>query len=82
VSAALARALIRDPAYLLLDEATGALDAESEADIIATLTQLARSKTIIAFTHSQRMMEAASTMLRLEDGCIASVSASASTASG
>jgi ATP-binding cassette, subfamily B, bacterial len=50
---ALARALLREPALLLLDEPTSALDPESEAAIHATLRRLmaARDRTIILITH-------------------------------
>jgi ABC-type multidrug transport system fused ATPase/permease subunit len=67
---ALARALIKDPPYLLLDEATGSLDAETEAGIIATLTKLSTSKLIVVFTHSEPMMRACRELLVIEDGVI------------
>jgi ATP-binding cassette subfamily B protein len=48
---AIARALLRDPAILLLDEPTSALDAATEAAISATLERLAHGRTIIIATH-------------------------------
>jgi ATP-binding cassette subfamily B protein len=48
---AIARAMLRDPAILILDEATAALDAATEAAINLTLAQLARGRTVIAVTH-------------------------------
>ncbi|MFZ5865999.1 MAG: ABC transporter transmembrane domain-containing protein [Thermodesulfobacteriota bacterium] len=48
---ALARALIRDPAVLLLDEATSALDPATEAAINATLERVSEGRTVISVTH-------------------------------
>jgi ATP-binding cassette, subfamily B, bacterial len=48
---ALARALIRDPAILILDEATSALDPITEAEILSTLEQVAKNRTVISITH-------------------------------
>jgi len=47
----LARALLRSPALLLLDEALNALDAESEQDILTALAGLARRPTIVIVAH-------------------------------
>lgn len=48
---AIARAILRNPAVLVLDEATSSLDPESESAINATLLNLARGRTVISVTH-------------------------------
>jgi ATP-binding cassette subfamily B protein len=48
---AIARALIRDPAILVLDEPTSALDAPTESALNQTIQTLARDRTIIVLTH-------------------------------
>jgi ABC-type multidrug transport system fused ATPase/permease subunit len=67
---ALARALIKDPTYLLLDEATGSLDRETELEIVNTLTKLSSAKLIVVFTHSEVIMRASREVLYLEDGMV------------
>ena len=65
---ALARALLREPTLLVLDEATGALDAEAERQIVESLRSLSARMTILAVTHRPRLLEAADRVLRLEAG--------------
>jgi ATP-binding cassette subfamily B protein len=65
---ALARALIRNPAILILDEATSALDPLTEAEIISTLEQLAKERTVIVITHSLKQVLGANTIFVLENG--------------
>ena len=70
VNLALARALIRDPSVLVLDEVTSALDPENEIAIAKTLKDLCANhdKTIIMFTHSKGLIDIADQVYRLEKG--------------
>lgn len=65
----IARALVKDPSILLLDEATAALDSSSEMEIIQVLKSLSTdfNKTIVVFTHSEHLMKAANFCHVLED---------------
>jgi ABC-type multidrug transport system fused ATPase/permease subunit len=68
---ALARALIGRPSYLLLDEFSSALDAESEIEIIKILVSISTTTTIVAFTHSPRVMEASKCLHIIKNGVVA-----------
>jgi putative ABC transport system ATP-binding protein len=69
--AAMARALITDPALILADEPTGNLDSESGAHILELLEQLhQKGRTIILVTHEARIADAAERQVRLLDGRI------------
>ena len=65
---ALARALIREPALLILDEATTALDPDTEASIVATLRHLAGTVTVLSISHQPAMKDVADLVYRLHDG--------------
>ncbi len=51
---ALARAILRDPPILILDEATSAIDAQSERLIHQTLREFAHGRTVFMITHAVR----------------------------
>ncbi len=68
---ALARALMRRPALLVLDEATGQLDAENERQILEALKSLRGHTTIVAIAHHPALLEAADGIVRLESGRVA-----------
>ncbi len=63
---ALARALLRKPSALVLDEATANLDSETEERIIRTLKKLKGRVTIIAVTHRDAMMRIADQVVALK----------------
>ena len=67
---ALARALVRRPQLLILDEATAALDPSTEAEVCDTLLQLRGAMTILAIAHRGRLVAAADRVYRVEGGSL------------
>jgi len=65
---AIARALVRRPQLLILDEATASLDPDSEAAIRETVKALSGTMTIIAISHQPALLEVADRVYRLETG--------------
>ena len=67
---ALARALVRRPSLLVLDEPTSSLDAQNERELLATLRDLnlTRQLTIIAVTHRLQLAIFADQVLVIADG--------------
>jgi ATP-binding cassette subfamily C protein LapB len=66
----LARALIRDPQVLLLDEPTASLDITSEQAIIAGLREATKGRTLIVATHRLALLDLVDRVIWLEDGKI------------
>lgn len=66
----IARALYRNPEYILLDEATNALDAENEHDIIRNLEMLREGRTLIIVAHRLSTVKTADNIIVLENGKI------------
>jgi len=74
---AIARALVTDPAVVLADEPTGALDSANSARVVELLDRLVaeRRQTVILVTHDPTVAAAAGRVVRMRDGEIESDSA-------
>ena len=64
----IARAILRDPAILVLDEATSAVDNETEAAIQRSLETVARGRTTLVIAHRLSTVRHADRIHVLEDG--------------
>ncbi len=67
---AIARAFLADPAVLVLDEATGSLDPETEAQVVAGYEAVMRGRTTIVISHRPELARRADRVVVLDGGRI------------
>ena len=70
---ALARTILRNPDVLLLDEATNALDNETEREFQSALQQYGKGRTVIVIAHRLSTVEAADQIVVLDAGRIVEI---------
>ncbi len=68
---AIARAMLRQPRILILDEAASALDPESEAIFLGNLSRLAAGRTVIIVSHRLSTLTNADAIMVMNRGVIA-----------
>ncbi len=67
---AIARAIMLDPSYLMLDEATCNMDVYSEKAVTDALLRLMSGRTTIIISHDMRMLNRADHVIVLKDGVV------------
>lgn len=65
---AIARALVRDPSILILDEATSQIDAESEEQINDAIAEFRKGRTLLVIAHRLSTVLAADRIVVMDEG--------------
>ena len=67
----IARSLIQQPDFLILDDALSAVDAETEKEILSEFDQLFQNKTVLIITHRIFTLFSVDNIIVLDDGRLA-----------
>ena len=76
----IARALCKNPALLLCDEPTGALDSKTGEQVLGLLTEQSRTyqTTVVIITHNESIARLGNRVIRLRSGTVAEMTRNAS----
>jgi ATP-binding cassette subfamily B protein len=70
---AIARAILKDPPILILDEATSSLDAKAELEVQIALTRLMKDRTTLIIAHRLSTIKHVDKIVALKNGRVAEV---------
>jgi ABC-type multidrug transport system fused ATPase/permease subunit len=70
---AIARALVREPRLLILDEPTNSLDERSLREVLENLTALPSAPAVLLISHDQRALAGADVVVHLHEGRVVAV---------
>lgn len=65
---ALARAILKDPPILILDEATAMFDPQGEMEFLEACSEVLKNRTVLLITHRPASLAVASRIVRMENG--------------
>jgi ATP-binding cassette subfamily C protein len=66
----IARALLKKPGFLVLDEPTAALDQDTQSKLMEALSNLDHKMSVVFITHRQELLQLADKVINIEDGQI------------
>ncbi|HZY47722.1 MAG TPA: ABC transporter ATP-binding protein [Candidatus Bathyarchaeia archaeon] len=75
----LARAFLKDPAILILDEPTSSLDLQTESEILATIQQLTKGRTTLMIAHRASTLRNCNVILSIDNGRVGRVTSDVET---